>query len=416
MKKIRNTFSILFSGLFLLHCSPGPTQYKAAGNTLAEEVLPLPYATKSAIKESVVIGWPEGKTPLAPEGFQVSVFTDQIKSPRWIYEAPNGDILVSSSLTDLKKSPNIITLLRNDKKSKTPFKVGIFLKDLHQPLGMLILNEWFYVANTDGVYRYPYKIGQSEMTDSAFKILDLPAGGYNNHWTRNIIANPEGTKLYVSVGSGSNNGENGLALEVGRAVIIEMNPDGTGSRIFASGLRNAVGMDWQPETKILWAAVNERDELGDELVPDFLSSIVDGGFYGWPYAYFGPNEDPRMKGLQPDLVKKTLVPDVNLGAHTASLGLAFYSNTLFPQKYKNGAFIGQHGSWNRSSFSGYKVAFVPFNNNLPGKPENFLTGFIADENLNEVYGRPVGVYVTSDGNLLVADDAGNRIWKVTYTK
>ena len=375
--------------------------------------LPAPYATKSVVKECKVIGWPQGKTPIAPDGFVVSLYAENITSPRWFYETPNGDILVSSSQTDREKSPNTITLFRDNNKDGTVDEIKVFLKDLNQPLGMLILNNWFYVANTDGVYRYPYKEGQVSITGEAIKILDLPAGGYNNHWTRNIISNASGSKIYVSVGSGSNNGENGMDKEVNRAVILEINPDGTGKRVFASGIRNPVGMDWQPGTNILWTTVNERDELGDELVPDYFTSVKEGGFYGWPYAYFGPNEDPRMKGLRPDLVKKTLVPDIDLGAHTASLGLAFYNKQLFPKKYLNGAFIGQHGSWNRSSFSGYKVVFVPFENGQPGKPENFLTGFIADEKLNEVYGRPVGVFVCSNGSLLVADDAANKIWKIT---
>jgi glucose/arabinose dehydrogenase len=241
----------------------------------------------------------------------------------------------------------------------------------------------------------------------------LPAGGYNNHWTRNVIANADGSKLYISVGSASNVGEHGMAEESRRAAILEINPDGTGERIYASGLRNPVGIDWAPGTNTLWAAVNERDELGDELVPDYVTSVQEGGFYGWPFAYFGPNEDPRRKGEQPDLVKKTLVPDVPLAPHSASLGLAFYDGKAFPEKYRNGAFIGQHGSWNRSQFSGYKVVFVPFQGGKPaGKPEDFLTGFLVG-NEKDVYGRPVGVTVLKDGSMLVADDASNTIWRVT---
>ena len=402
---------LVFTCLLFINCSIIIAQSKEISGR--KITLPAPYATKSVVKECKVIGWPQGKTPIAPKGFVVSLYAENIASPRWFYETPDGDILVSSSQTDREKSPNTITLFRDNNKDGIPDEIKVFLKDLNQPLGMLILNEWFYVANTDGVYRYPYKEGQVSITDQAIKIMDLPAGGYNNHWTRNIISNASGSKIYVSVGSGSNNGENGMEEEVNRAVILEINPDGTGERVFASGIRNPVGMDWQPGTDILWTTVNERDELGDELVPDYFTSVKEGGFYGWPYAYFGPNEDPRMKGLRPDLVKKTLVPDIDLGAHTASLGLAFYTKNLFPKKYLNGAFIGQHGSWNRSSFSGYKVVFVPFQNGQPGKPENFLTGFIADEKLNEVYGRPVGVFVCSNGSLLVADDAANKIWKVT---
>jgi glucose/arabinose dehydrogenase len=249
------------------------------------------------------------------------------------------------------------------------------------------------------------------MTAAGQKIMNLPAGGYNNHWTRNLLASPDGKKIYISVGSGSNVGENGMEHEVRRACILEINPDGTGERVFATGLRNPVGMDWQPTTKTLYTAVNERDELGDDLVPDYLTSVKEGAFYGWPYAYYGQNEDPRRKGERPDLVKKTVMPDVPLGAHTASLGLVFYDGTTFPAKYHDGAFIGQHGSWNRSEFSGYKVVFVPFENGKPGKPEDFLTGFVTGKD-KDVYGRPVGVAVLADGSLLVADDAAGRIWRV----
>lgn len=254
------------------------------------------------------------------------------------------------------------------------------------------------------------------MSGQGKKILSLPAGGYNNHWTRNILASADGKKIYVSVGSGSNVAEHGIENETRRANILEINPDGTGERIYASGLRNPVGMGWQPETNVLFTAVNERDELGDELVPDYLTSVKEGAFYGWPYAYFGQHEDPRRKGERPDLVKKTIVPDVPLGSHTASLGLAFYDKTAFPEKYRNGAFVGQHGSWNRSSFSGYKVVFVPFENGKPGKPEDFLTGFIAEGTDKDVYGRPVGVTVLPDGAMLVADDATGHIWRVAASK
>ncbi len=239
-------------------------------------------------------------------------------------------------------------------------------------------------------------------------------GGYNNHWTRNLLANADGSKIYVSVGSASNVMERGVKEDEGRALILEINPDGSDKRVYASGLRNPVGMDWQPGTQVLWTAVNERDELGDDLVPDYMTSVQDGGFYGWPYSYFGQKEDSRRKGERPDLVAKAVVPDVALGPHTASLGLAFYDAKAFPASYQNGAFVGQHGSWNRSAFSGYKVVFVPFQNNKPaGAPEDFMTGFVANETTREVYGRPVGVAVLPDGALLVADDAGGKLWRVT---
>lgn len=378
--------------------------------------LPAPYATESVKRNSKVIGWPADKKPVAPPGFTVTKFAGDLKNPRWIYQAPNGDIFVSEASTNRSKSANQITLFRDTNKDGIPDIREVFLKDLNQPFGMLVLNNYFYVANTDGIFRYPYKTGDKQITAAPEKIMELPAGGYNNHWTRNIISNKQGTKLYVSVGSGSNVAEHGIDHEKRRANILEINPDGSGERIYAAGLRNPVGMDWQPGTQILWTAVNERDNLGDELVPDYMTSVKEGGFYGWPYAYFGANEDPRMKGERPDLVQKTLVPDVPLGAHTASLGLAFYTQKAFPIKYHNGAFIGQHGSWNRSEFSGYKVVFVPFKNGSAGEPEDFLTGFMADESNNEVYGRPVCVTVLNDGSLLVTDDSGNTIWRVSAGK
>jgi glucose/arabinose dehydrogenase len=261
--------------------------------------------------------------------------------------------------------------------------------------------------------QYPYQPGQTQIKSEGKKILDLPAGGYNNHWTRNIIPNANQSKIFVSIGSGSNVAEHGMENEVRRANILEINPDGSGERVVAAGLRNPVGMGLAPGTNDLWTVVNERDELGDNLVPDYLTKVKDGGFYGWPYAYYGPNADPRLKGQEPELVKQTLIPDMSMGAHTASLGLAFYKLKAFPTKYRDGAFITQHGSWNRSQLSGYKVIFVPFKNGVPsGDPEDFLTGFIADASKSEVYGRPVGIAVLPDGALLVADDASNIIWKI----
>lgn len=377
--------------------------------------LPPPYATESKTNNSKVIGWPEGKTPTAPEGFTVTKFADGFENPRWTYIAPNNDIFVVESGT--RTSKNQITVLRDKDKDGKFETREVFIKDLNKPFGMLVLKDFFYIANTDGLYRYPYKNSPLKLETKGTKILELPAGGYNNHWTRNIISNPEGTKIYVSVGSGSNVGENGMDKEVRRAAILEINPDGTGEKIYAAGIRNPVGMDWNPVNKELWTAVNERDELGDDLVPDYATSVKRDGFYGWPYSYYGNNLDPRMKGERKDLAAKAIVPDVPVGAHTASLGLAFYTKNAFPAKYKNGIFVGQHGSWNRAIISGYKVVFVPFANGKPsGKPEDFLTGFVANADKAEVYGRPVAVTVTPDGSLLVNDDSGNTIWKVTANK
>lgn len=392
----------------------------------------LPPPSKSSNHFSNVVGWKDGQTPKAPDGFVVTEYARDLENPRQAYVLPNGDVLVVESQTERKgvakkvaaavtgraksenngKSANRITLLRDANKDGKPEIRETFLEGLNQPYGMLLVGNTFYVANTDGLMTFPYQSGQTKLTTPGKSILPLPAGGYNNHWTRNLIANADGSKIYISVGSGSNVGENGMEHEVRRANILEINPDGTGERIFASGLRNPVGMDWAPGTNTLWTAVNERDELGDDLVPDYITSVKDGAFYGWPYSYYGQNEDPRRKGEKPDLVQKAVVPDVPVGSHTASLGLAFYDQKAFPEKYRNGAFVGQRGSWNRSAFSGYKVVFVPFQNGKPsGKPEDFLTGFVIDD--KDVHGRPVGVTVLPDGSLLVADDAGNRLWRVS---
>lgn len=377
--------------------------------------LPAPFETPSTAKSPRIVGWSEGKTPVAPTGFTVTKFADNLVNPRWIYAAPNGDIFVAESGT--RRSPNRVTLFRDTDHDGKPDFRSVFISGLRQNLGMLVLNNSFYVGNTDGIVQYPYKAGDTSLTGEGKKIVELPAGGYNNHWTRNLISNPEGTKLYISVGSGSNVAENGINNEARRANILEVNPDGSGEKIYASGLRNPVGLGWAPGTKTLWTAVNERDNLGDDLVPDYITSVTPGAFYGWPYAYFGANEDPRRKGERPDLVAKSVVPDVPLGSHTASLGLAFYTKTAFPEKYRNGAFVGQHGSWNRSVLSGYKVVFVPFSNGKPsGPPEDFLTGFLAEGSQSEAYGRPVGITVLADGSMLVADDSGNTIWRVTANK
>ena len=394
--------------------------------------LPAPDTTASKNKFSKVIGWPENKTPVAPEGFVVTRFASNIKSPRNMIIAPNGDVLVvlsNSERSTKEKVANVVTgkaksevagqsantilLYRDADKDGKPELTTTFLTGLNQPYGMLIIGNSFYVANTDGVWQYPYKSGDTKITSTGKKIMSLPAGGYNNHWTRNLIANADKSKIYVTVGSGSNVGENGMENEIRRANILEANPDGTGEKIYASGLRNPVGIDWAPGTNMLWTAVNERDGLGDDLVPDYITSVKEGAFYGWPYSYYGQNEDPRLKGKNPDLVKKAIAPDVPVGSHTASLGLAFYKGDKYPAKYQGGAFVGQHGSWNRSAISGYKVIFVPFKDGKPtGKPEDFLTGFIADTDKAEVYGRPVGVTLAADGALLVADDVSGVVWRV----
>ncbi|WP_046244265.1 PQQ-dependent sugar dehydrogenase [Hymenobacter terrenus] len=441
--------TFFWAGLTLLAACGGPSKQEkqeAAAKLPAQTVttpaadvvnLPAPYATKSVTKRVDILPWPAGKTPTAPAGFSVTEYAGQLESPRWIYVAPNGDVLVAEASTipmtmtkkvaaELKldksrslrsRSANRITLFQDANKDGKPDIRTTFLANLSQPFGMLILGNNFYVANTDGMLRFPYQPGATTITASGQRILNLPKGGYNNHWTRNLLPNTDGSKIYITVGSGSNVQEHGAENEVRRANILQINPDGTDEKVYASGLRNPVGLAWAPGTTTLWTAVNERDELGDELVPDYLTSVREGGFYGWPYAYYGPNEDPRRKNERPDLVKKTIVPDVPLGAHTASLGLAFYDKTAFPTKYHGGAFITQHGSWNRTAFSGYKVVFVPFANGKPSGPsEDFLTGFLVGGDSKDAYGRPVGIATLPDGSLLVADDAADKIWRVSANR
>jgi hypothetical protein len=381
---------------------------------VGELTLPAPYSSKSVTNRSEIVDWPKGKTPEAPEGFTVSRFAEDLDHPRWTYIAPNEDIFVAESNT--KNSADQIRLLRDTDNDGKIDEKHVYLEGLNQNFGMLVMGEYFYVANTDGLYRYPYKEGANKIEGDGEKILELSASGYNNHWTRNIIAGKDKNKIYVSVGSASNAGEQGMEKEHRRANIIEINPDGTGEIIYADGLRNPVGMDFNPVTGELWTAVNERDKLGNHLVPDYVTSVKRGGWYGWPYSYYGQIKDPRWKDdPHEDLVVKAIIPDVPVGSHTASLGLAFYTSDAFPNSFENGAFVGQHGSWNREQLSGYKVIFIPFENGKPKKPIDFLTGFIANEDGTEVYGRPVCVALSPDGSLLVNDDDGGLIWKVSYT-
>ena len=399
--------------------------------------LPEPFATKSTSNYSNVEGWKDGETPKAPKGFTVSKYADGFQNPRWMYVTPNGDVLVAESNSNysipkqigatiigaggsnnLKKSADVITILRDTDNDGTPdLRETLLTKNegLNQPFGMIIIGDCLYVANTDAIMRYPYSSGQTKITEDGVKIVDLPAGKVNQHWTRNIITNEDESKIYIAVGSGDNIGEKGMEHEIMKANILVMNLDGTELEVYASGLRNPVGMDWEPITKTLWTSVNERDELGDNLVPDYLTSVKEGGYYGWPYTYWGNNYDPRVPIPPHVKLKSALVPDVNLGSHTASLGLVFYTSNSFPEKYKNGAFVVQHGSWNREILSGYRVVFVPFKNGKPAaKPEDFLTGFKIDPKKDEVRGRPVGAVVLPDGSMLVTDDTTHHIWRVAY--
>ena len=377
--------------------------------------------------------WTEGETPRAGVALKVNAFAQGLDHPRWLYVLPNGDVLVAETngpgaepprglrglvMKRVLKtagaavpSPNRITLLRDRDGDGVAEIRTTFLEGLFSPFGMALVGNDLYIANTDAIVRFPYTEGATSITAQGTKLVDLPAFPLDHHWTKNIIASKDGTKLYATVGSNSNIAENGFELEEGRAAIWEIDRATGRSRIFASGLRNPNGLAWEPRTGALWTAVNERDELGDDLVPDYITSVRDGGFYGWPYSYFGSHVDERVKPQRPDLVANAIAPDYALGAHTASLGLAFYEDTALPAHYRGGAFIGQHGSWNRSRPSGYKVVFVPFENGRPsGPPEDVLTGFIED---GDARGRPVGVVVDRSGALLVADDVGNSIWRVT---
>jgi len=376
-------------------------------------ILPPPNATRAVANPASVIPWPKDKTPTAPAGFEVSLFADELDNPRMIYVLPNGDVLVMESVP--QQSTSQIVLLRDSAKSGTPAVRESFLRRLNMAFGMALIGNRFYVGNTDGIVVFPYRSGDTQIKRRPEKILDLPGGG---HYTRNLLADPAGKKIYVAVGSSSNIDEQRVdEKDPRRAAILQINPDGSGMRVFASGLRNPVGIDWEPKTHTLWTVVNERDMLGDELVPDYLTEARDGAFYGWPYSYFGQNEDPRKKGQRPDLVAKAIKPDFALGSHVAALGLAFYQGKSFPERYHGGAFIGMHGSWNRSDLVGYKVAFVPFQNGKPsGVIEDFLTGFIANPKISQVYGRPVGVAIWTDGSLLVADDAAGKVWRVSAKK
>jgi glucose/arabinose dehydrogenase len=405
--------------------------------TGAEPKLPPPaHSVIPTVHIAPAKGWPAGAAPTAAAGLEVKAYASGLEHPRWLYTLPNGDVLVAESNAPPKPedakgirgwvmkavmkhagagaaSANRITLLRDADGDGVAETRRVFLKGLNSPFGMAVVGDMLYVADTDAVLRFPYKPGQTEIGAPGEKLADLPAGPINHHWTKNIVASRDGKKLYATVGSNSNVGENGMEAEEMRAAILEIDIASGKTRIFASGLRNPNGLAWQPKSGALWAAVNERDELGSDLVPDYLTSVKDGGFYGWPYSYYGQIVDARVKPQRPELVARAIKPDYALGAHTASLGLAFYEGRLLPQRYRNGAFIGQHGSWNRRPRSGYQVVFVPFDDKgMPsGAVEEVLTGFVDGD--GNALGRPVGVAVDKSGALLVADDVGNAVWRVT---
>jgi glucose/arabinose dehydrogenase len=383
-----------------------------------------------------VVGWKEGETPTVPAGLKIQALATGLQHPRSLYVLPNGDILVvESKAPDLEtiKRPkdfimgmieswvtsggdpgpsNRITLLRDADGDGKPEVHETFIDHLYSPFGVALVGSDLYVANTDAIMHYTYHDGDTKITDAGTEFMPLPGGPIDHHWTKSLTASPDGNELYVGVGSNSNITENGIEAEKNRADVLVVDRQTAQWRIFASGLRNPNGLTFEPTSKALWTVVNERDELGPDLVPDYLTSVKDGGFYGWPYSYYGQHVDTRAEPQRPDLVARAIVPDYAVGAHTASLGFTFYEGDALPSKYRGGAFVGQHGSWNRKPFSGYRVIFVPFDNGMAtGKPEEILTGFVDAK--GEAMGRPVGVAVGKRGNLLVADDVGGRVWRVT---
>ncbi len=405
----------------------------------------LPAPEKSGLVPTFNIapaqGWPQGARPQAPAGFRVTALARGLDHPRWVYTLPNGDVLVAESNKPppaegaknvhsdglrglamglvMKRagagtpSANRITLLRDTDGDGVADVRTAFMQNLLSPFGMELVGTQLFIATADGVVKVPYETGQTSVNTAPVRVTDLPAGA-NHHWTKNIIASPDGRKLYATVGSNSNVGDNGMAAEEGRAAIWEVDVETGSKRLFATGLRNPNGLGWEPQSKVLWTVVNERDELGNELVPDYLTSVKDGAFYGWPWSYWGQHVDTRVNPPNPDMVAKAIAPDFGLGSHVAPLGLAF-SDARMPGAYASGAFIGQHGSWNRKELTGYNVVFVPFADGRPsGPPQPFLTGFLSKE--GDAYGRPVGVALDGKGALLVADDVGNVVWRVVRSE
>lgn len=427
--------TLLAAALLLAGCGDSADLGVAQGMG-PNPTLPPPVSTLiPTVNIAKATGWPDGRAPVAAQGLQVNAFAAGLDHPRWLYVLPNGDVLVAE--TNKPQSPKKqasgirgwfmkmfmkragaavpsaerITLLRDVNGDGVAELKTAFLTGLRSPFGMALVRDTLYVANADAVVAFPYREGITRIDAPPRKIADLP-GGRNHHWTKSLVANAEGSRLYVGVGSNSNIAEHGLDEEANRAAILEVDPATGGTRLFASGMRNPVGLDWNPDSGALWASVNERDELGSDTPPDYMTSVRPGGFYGWPWSYWGRNVDKRVKPARPDMVARALTPDYALGPHTSSLGLSFSTGARLGAALSSGAFIGQHGSWNRKPPSGYKVIFVPFEGGKPsGMPSDVLTGFLGDK--GEAMGRPVGVQIARDGSLLVADDVGNRIWRVS---
>jgi glucose/arabinose dehydrogenase len=430
------TLAALSAALLVTAACGKPSELPASATYGAGVKLaaPDPDGPIPTLNPAKAIGWPAGGAPTAPPGFTVTRFAEGLAHPRWLYLLPNGDVLVvesnspprkKTSLTDwvaaavFKRagadapSANRITLLRDADGDGRPELRTVFLQGLNSPFGVALVGETLYVANTDSVMAFPYAPGATAIAGAGTKVVDLPANDPNPHWARNILASPDGTKLYVTVGSDSNIADGGIEAERNRANILELDLATKALRVFASGLRNPNGLAWEPVTGALWTTVNERDMLGDDLVPDYMTSVRDGGHYGWPWSYYGQHVDDRVQPQRPDMVARAIVPDYALGAHTASLGLAFWPATG-PAPRAGGALVGQHGSWNRNPVSGYKVVFVPFSAGRPaGAAQDFLTGFLDAK--GQAMGRPVGVAFDRTGAALVADDVGNVVWRVAAT-
>lgn len=424
MKQASNNLQLIFGAALAaaILCVPASAQAQTKTTVgkpqrivIKPNGLPKPFATESVRNPPKVVSAPSGAALSVPAGFAVSVYADgDFKAPRYLIEGPHGDVFVSDSYGD------VVYLLRDTNKDGRIDNASerfTFATGLKRPFGMAVqkvgAQTYFYVGNTDSIVRFKYTIGATAVEGPAEKLIDLPTGG---HWTRTILFSKDGKKMYIAVGSQSNVNAGEPAV---RAAINEYNPDGTGHRIFAAGIRNPVGLAWNPFSKAangeLWTAVNERDLLGDDLVPEYATSVKDGAFYGWPFAYMGQNEDPRRKGENPALVAKTIIPDVLIEPHSAALGIIFYTGKLFPKEYQGDAFVALHGSWNRKERTGYKVIRIPFENGKPeGGYENFMTGWVPDAAGLDVWGRPVALVMLRDGSLLVSDDGGNKVWRVTY--
>ncbi len=384
---------------------------KAKKHLILPKDMPKPFASKSVRKPSRMVPQPSNATLKMPKGFKIDVFAEGgFTYPRWMALAPNGDVFVADSRA------NKVVVLRDKNKDGKADERFVWSDKLSQPFGMAFWKDWFYVANTDSVVRFKYKSGQTQADSEPEKIIELTEGGYRQHWTRNILFSPDGKKLYVSIGS---TGNYQPETDDRRAAINVYNPDGSGHKIFAGGLRNPIGLDFNPKTGELWTAVNERDRLGNDLVPDYVTSVKEGAFYGYPYAYIGQNPEPRLNGARQDLIKKSIVPDVLVTSHSAALGIVFYNGKMFPKKYRGDAFVAFHGSWNREKLTGYKIIRIDFDKKGRLKNrgyEDFISGWLPDENSREVWGRPVGLLVLEDGSMLITDDGAKKIWRVSYEK